>query len=118
MKTIVKRMSVQLVKESSHKYDVPKTLRCPEDAVEFIKNVIDFDAIPCELFIVVPIDSKSKPLCVTIVTKGTLNCPLYILAKSFSLVYWQTRQLALSSIIIQVATQHRAVKTRQSRNGL
>lgn len=74
MKTIVKRCAVQLVKESSHKYDVPKTLRCPDDAVEFIKNVIDFDAIPCELFIVVPIDSKSKPLCVTIVTKGT-PCP-------------------------------------------
>ena len=54
MKTIVKRMSVQLVKESAHKYDVPRTLRSPEDAAEFIKSVIDLDTIPCELFIVVP----------------------------------------------------------------
>lgn len=76
MKTIIKRMSVQLVKESAHKYDVPRTLRSPEDAAEFIKNVIDFDSIPCELFIVVPIDSQNKPLCVTVVTKGTLNCSL------------------------------------------
>ena len=76
MKTIVKRMSVQLVKESAHKYDVPINLRSPEGAAEFIKSVIDFDTIPCELFIVVPVDSKSRPLCVTVVTKGTLNASL------------------------------------------
>lgn len=76
MKTIIKRMSVQLVKESAHKYDVPRTLRSPEDAAEFIKKAIGFDSIPCELFIVVPVDTKNKPLCVTVVAKGTLNASL------------------------------------------
>lgn len=115
MKTIVKRMSVQLVKESSHKYDVPRTLRSPEDAAEFIKSVIDFDTIPCELFIVVPIDSKNKPLCVTVVTKGTLNCSL---VHPRSHACWRMRLPALSFTIIQAGMLHQAEKTRRLQNVL
>lgn len=76
MKTIVKRVSVQLVKESAHKYDVPRQLLSPYDARDYIKSIIDFDAAPSEMFIVVPVDVKNRPLSVTIVTKGLLDVSL------------------------------------------
>lgn len=76
MKTIVKRVSVQLVKESAHKYDVPRQIHGPLDAVKYVKGVIGFDETPCELFIVVPVDVKNKPLAVSVVTKGIVNASL------------------------------------------
>lgn len=77
MKTIIKRVSVRLVKESAHMYsDVPLRLVSPQDVAEYANKAIDFDTVPCEMFVVIPVDCKLKPLAVSIVTKGTLNCSL------------------------------------------
>ena len=77
MKTIVRKYSVALVKESAHKYaDIPTSLNTPEKVVKYADSVLNFDRLPVENFVLVPVTSKLKPLGVFVVTVGTVDASI------------------------------------------
>ena len=77
MKTIVRKYSVALVKESAHKYaDIPTSLNTPEKVVKYADSVLNFDRLPVENFVLVPVDNKLKPLGVFVVTVGTVDASI------------------------------------------
>ena len=77
MKAIIKKYSVALVKESAHKYaDIPTSLNTPEKVVKYADSVLNFDRLPVENFVLVPVDNKLKPLGVFVVTIGTVDASI------------------------------------------
>ena len=77
MKAIVRKYSVALVKESAHKYaDIPTSLNTPEKVVKYADSVLNFDRLPVENFVLVPVDNKLKPLGVFVVTVGTVDASI------------------------------------------
>ena len=77
MKTIVRKYSVALVKESAHKYaDIPDRLISPDKVVKYADSVLNFDRLPVENFVLVPVDNKLKPLGVFVVTVGTVDASI------------------------------------------
>lgn len=77
MKTIVKKYSVALVKESAHKYaDIPTRLDDPGKIIDYADSILNFDAMTKENFVLVPVDTKLKPLGVFVLTTGTINASL------------------------------------------
>ena len=77
MKTIVRKYSVALMKESAHKYaDIPTSLNTPEKVVKYADSVLNFDRLPVENFVLVPVDNKLKPLGVFVVTVGTVDASI------------------------------------------
>ena len=77
MKAIVRKYSVALVKESAHKYaDIPTSLNTPEKVVKYADSVLNFDRLPVENFVLVPVTSKLKPLGVFVVTVGTVDASI------------------------------------------
>ena len=77
MKTIVRKYSVALMKESAHKYaDIPDRLISPDKVVKYADSVLNFDRLPVENFVLVPVDNKLKPLGVFVVTVGTVDASI------------------------------------------
>jgi DNA repair protein RadC len=77
MKTIVKKYSVALVKESAHKYaDIPGRLDNPGKNISYADSILNFEAMTKENFILIPVDTKLKPLGVFVLTTGTINASL------------------------------------------
>ncbi len=77
MKTIVKKYSVALVKESAHKYaDIPTRLDDPWKIISYADSILNFDGMTKENFVLVPVDTKLKPLGVFVLTTGTINASL------------------------------------------
>lgn len=77
MKTIIKKYSVALVKESAHKYaDIPTRLDDPGKIIDYVDSVLNFAAMTRESFVLVPVDTKLKPLGVFVLTTGTINASL------------------------------------------
>lgn len=77
MKTIIKKYSVALVKESAHKYaDISVRLDEPEKIVTYADLVLNFAAMTKENFVLIPVDTKLKPLGVFVITTGTINASL------------------------------------------
>ena len=77
MKTIVRKYSVALMKESAHKYaDIPERLISPDKVVKYADSVLNFDRLPVENFVLVPVDNKLKPLGVFVVTVGTVDASI------------------------------------------
>lgn len=77
MKTIVKKYSVALVKESAHKYaNIPTRLDDPWKIISYADSILNFDGMTKESFVLVPVDTKLKPLGVFILTTGTINASL------------------------------------------
>lgn len=77
MKTIIKKYSVALVKESAHKYaDVSVRLDEPEKIIRYADLVLNFAAMTKENFVLIPVDTKLKPLGVFVITTGTINASL------------------------------------------
>lgn len=77
MKTIIKKYSVALVKESAHKYaDISVCLDKPEKIITYADLVLNFAAMTKESFVLIPVNSKLKPLGVFVLTTGTINASL------------------------------------------
>lgn len=77
MKTIIKKYSVALVKESAHKYaDIPNRLDDPGKIIDYADSVLNFEAMTKENFVLIPVDTKLKPLGVFVLTTGTINASL------------------------------------------
>lgn len=77
MKTIVKKYSVALVKESAHKYaDIPTRLDNPGKIISYADSILNFDGMTKENFVLVPVDTKLKSLGVFVLTTGTINASL------------------------------------------
>ena len=77
MQTIIKRYSVALVKESAHKYsDIPTRLINTEKVVKYADSALNFDALTKENFVLIPVNSKLKPLGVFVLTVGTVNASI------------------------------------------
>ena len=77
MKTIVRKYSVALMKESAHKYaDIPDRLISPDKVVKYADSVLNFGGLTKENFVLVPVDNKLKPLGVFVVTVGTVDASI------------------------------------------
>ena len=77
MKTIVRKYSVALVKESAHKYDdIPTSLNNPEKVVKYADSILNFNTLTKENFVLVPVDNKLKPLGVFVLTIGTVDASI------------------------------------------
>jgi len=78
MKKIVTKYQVQLVKESSKKYEImDKKLSCPEVAYNFIRSVFsNLESSPQEKFIVVALNTANDCVGVFEVTTGTMNASI------------------------------------------
>ena len=77
MKTIIKKYSVALVKESAHKYaDISVRLDEPKKIIRYADSVLNFEAMTKENFVLIPVDTKLKPLGVFVLTTGTINASL------------------------------------------
>lgn len=76
MKSTIAKFRVYAVKESSHRYDVDKTIHGPEDAAQVARTVLKMDQEAQEVFAVLLLDIKNHVIGVSEITRGTLDASL------------------------------------------
>lgn len=71
MKSMIK-YSVQLVKEKEEKY-MDKQANSPQAVANIINEVFNMDTQPSELFVMLALDTKKRPIGCFMVSQGSLN---------------------------------------------
>jgi len=67
---------IQLVKESTHRYDAVKKISCPDDVARAVCTVFGLDTRAEEHFLVIALDTKNKINGIQEISMGTVNSSL------------------------------------------
>lgn len=73
---IFNKFSVQLVREKGKRYDMEKIVRSPEDAVDIINEVMDFQNLPNEHFVIFTLSTKNEVIGIHTVHVGSVNASI------------------------------------------
>lgn len=64
---------IQLIRESSHLYDIPKSVSSPDDAAQSFTQVLHMDESAQEIFACLFLDTKNHIVGVQEISRGTIN---------------------------------------------
>ncbi len=72
----ISRYQVQLVKESTKRYDIDKKISSPDSAYEAFKEIFKIEIQAEEIFCILALDTKNKIIGAFEVSRGSLNASL------------------------------------------
>jgi len=72
----ISRYQVQLVKESTKRYDIDKIISSPDSAYEAFKELFKIEIQAEEIFCILALDTKNKIIGAFEVSRGNLNTSL------------------------------------------
>lgn len=73
MAHIFQKYRLQMIKESSTKYDLNNTISIPEDIEHIAREILELDKNAEEVFCIMALDTKNKVIGLTEVSRGTIN---------------------------------------------